>query len=63
MDTYQKYLLGHAKKPNELGCNSFTKFEGHFEEYSQWTILKWNIWTSSNHKDDSLVLVSNQRSP
>jgi hypothetical protein len=55
-------LLGHAKKPNELGCNSFTKSEGHFEEYAQWTILKWKIWTSSNHRDDFLVLVSNQRS-
>ncbi len=62
MDTYQRYLLGHAKKPNELGCNSFTKSEGHFEEYAQWTILKWKIWTSSNHRDDFLVLVSNQRS-
>jgi hypothetical protein len=27
MDTYQKCLLGHAKKLNELGCNFFTKFE------------------------------------
>lgn len=63
MDTYQKCLLGHAKKPNELGCNFFTKFEWHFEEYSQWTILKLKICTSSNHRDDSLVLVSNQRSP
>jgi hypothetical protein len=46
-----------------LGCNSFTKFEGHFEEYAQRTILKWKIWTGSNHRDDSLVLVSNQGSP
>jgi hypothetical protein len=56
-------LLGHAKKPNELGCNSFTKFEGHFEEYAQWTRVKWKNWTNSNHRDISLVLVSNQGSP